>query len=154
MNWWSRYKAKRARLAESIAYEWKDRELGIYFQEQLDDPIWKHVTPRVAELIQEGFAEIYRKARLEEFSDTNSIPAEVIDLIGEVANKRAEPNNINPAYTILVTHQYVDADPNLRLGYKTRWVAFMVKRKTFAPPPESYVGFIKDRYFTKKSSYS
>lgn len=151
MSWWSRFKVMRARPAESSAYEWKDRELGIYFNERPDDPIWKNVTPKVAELIQQGFSEIYRQAGLEKYSDTNSLPAEVIDLIGEVSNQIAEPNNLNPAFTILVTHQYVDADQHLRQMYRTRWVAFMVQRNTCAPQPESYVDYIKNRYFPKKS---
>ena len=82
MAWWSRFKERRARLSESRAHEWTDRELGIYFNERPDDSIWKNVTPKAAELIQQGFSEIYRKAGLEKYSDTNKIPAEVIDIIG------------------------------------------------------------------------
>jgi hypothetical protein len=77
-------------------------------------------------LIQQGFLEIYYCAGLENFSDTNALPAlpaEVIDTICEVTSRIGEPNNLNPAFTILVTHQYVDADRYMRQMYLTRWVA-------------------------------
>lgn len=150
MSWLTRFRNRRAGLAESKVYEWQDHELGLYFEERPDDPIWKVVTPKVAELIQQGFSEIYRRTELEKYTDTNALPAALIDTIGEVANRIGEPNNLNPAFTTLVTHQYVDADPLMRQMYRTRWVAFMVKRNTIAPSPESYVDYIKGRYFLNK----
>ena len=152
MSWLSRFRNKRTRLAESKAYEWQNHELGLYFQDRPDDPIWKVVTPKIAELIQQGFSEIYRRTELEKYSDTNALPAEVIDIIGEVANRIGELNNLNPSFTILVTHQYVDADKLMRQMFRTRWVAFMVGRNTCAPPPESYIDYIKTRYFPNKES--
>ncbi|OIQ75064.1 hypothetical protein GALL_432710 [mine drainage metagenome] len=149
-SWLSRFRGRRVRLVESKAYEWQDLELGLYFEERPDDPVWKVVTPKIAELIQQGFSEIYHCTKLERYTDTDALTAEVIDTIGAIANRIGEPNNLNPAFTILVTHQYVDADPLMRQMYRTRWVAFMVKRNTFAPSPESYVDYINDRYFPSK----
>lgn len=138
----------RSQLLEDEDYEWKNKELGIYFKAQPSDPVWKVVTPPVAELIQQGFLEIWRRTDLEKYNDTNSLPPELIEIIGEVANKVGEPNNLNPAFIILVTHQYVDADQLMRQMYRTRWVAFMVLRNSCAPSPESYHEYIMSRYFS------
>lgn len=141
-------KRLRSQLSEDEDYEWKNRELGIYFKAQPSDPVWKVVTPRVAELIQQGFLEIWQRTDLEKYTDTNSLLPEIIDIIGEVANKVGEPNNLNPAFIILLAHQYVDADQLMRQIYRTRWVAFMVSRNSCAPSPESYDKYIMSRYFS------
>ena len=146
----SRFFSKKVRAASETPYEWKNLELGIYFKPAPNDPVWKVVTPKIADLIQQGFLEIHQETELDKYSDTNALPAEVIDVIGEVANQIGEPNNLNPAFTILVTHQYIDADQLMRQMYLTRWVAFMVARNTCAPSPESYIDYIKARYFPNK----
>lgn len=140
----------RSQRLENDDYGWENRELGLYFKAQPSDPVWKAVTPQVAELIQQGFLEIWQRAGLEKYSDTNSLPPGIIDIIAEVANKVGEPNNLNPALVILVTHQYVDADRLMRQMYRTRWVAFMVSRDSCAPSPESYHEYILSRYFPGK----
>lgn len=141
-------KSLRSQLPKDEEYEWKNQELEIYFKAQPNDQVWKVVTPQIADLIQQGFLEIWHRAKLEKYTDTNNLPPEVIDIIGEVANKVGEPNNLNPAFIILVTHQYVDADPLMRQMYRARWVAFMVSRNNCAPSPESYHKYIMSRYFS------
>lgn len=143
-------KSLRSQLYKDEDYEWKNQELGIYFKAQPNDPVWKVVTPQIADLIQQGFLEIWQRTNLEKYTDTNSLPPEIIDLIGEVANKVGEPNNLNPAISILVTHQYVDTDQLMRQMYRTRWVAFMVSRNSCAPSPESYHKYIMSRYFIRQ----
>jgi hypothetical protein len=129
-------------------HEWKNGELAIYFTPKLDDPIWMAVTKQNAELIQQGFLKIWQQVGLEKYKSTNALPAEVIDTICEVANKVGERHNLNPTFIILITHQYVDADPLMRQMYRTRWIAFMIARSEYAPPPESYMEYIKTTYFS------
>jgi hypothetical protein len=148
MSFLTRLLGKKDKAAPEESYEWKDHELGIYFTPKPNDPVWKAVMPRTAELIQQGFLEIYERAELEKYSDTNKLPQQVIDTIREVANAVGEKNNLNPAFIILISHQYVDADQLMRQMYKTRWVAFMVERSQYAPPPESYMNYIKSQYFS------
>ena len=132
------------------SYEWINRELGLYFTARPKDRAWMAVTPRMADLMQQGFLEIWRRGELEKYSDTNDLPSAVIDTIAEVANRISEPNNFNPAFVILVSHQYVDADKRMRQSYRSRWVAMMVSRSPYAPPPESYVKYIQETYFSNK----
>jgi len=150
MSWLSRLLRGRgqARRESEDSYEWKNRELGLYFKPQPNDSAWKAITPRLAELMQQGFLEIYRLGELEDFTDTNDLPTHVNNTISEVANRVSEPNDMNPAFIILVTLQYVDADKVLRQSYRSRWVSMMVARSQFAPPPESYVTYIKAQYFS------
>lgn len=129
-------------------HEWKNQELAVYFTPKPDDTIWKAVTKQNAELIQQGFLELWQRLGLEKYKSTDALPAEVIDTICEVANKVGEKHNLNPAFIILITHQYVDADQVMRQMYRTRWVAFMVARSDYAPPPESYMKYIKATYFS------
>ena len=137
----------RGQLSEDKNYEWKNQELGIHFKAQPNDLVWKVVTPQVADLIQQGFLDIWQRTDLDKYTDTNSLPPEIIEIICEVADKIGEPNNLNPAFIMLVTHQYIDADRLMRQMYRTRWVAFMVSRDSCAPPPETYIDYIKSTYF-------
>jgi hypothetical protein len=148
MSFLTRLLGKKNEAGGKEPYKWKDQELGIYFTPKPNDPIWKPVTPRTAELIQQGFLEIYGRTELKKYSDTNKLPQHVINTIREVANEVGEKNNLNPAFRILISHQYVDADQLVRQMYKTRWVAFMVERSQYAPPPESYMKYIKSQYFS------
>ena len=134
---------------DQTGYQWRNAELGIYFQSAPDDRAWQSITPQIADLMQDGFLEIDRKTSLDRHSDTNALGDETIDTICEVSDKYGQVANFNPAFIILVTHQYVDADRLMRQMYKSRWVAFMVSRSTFAPSPESYVDYINKRYFSK-----
>lgn len=134
--------------SESEDYQWKNQELGIYFRVQPNDPIWGAVSEQKAEVIQQGFLEILRRTSLDKHNNTNSLPSEVIDTISDVANEVAKKNNLSPAFIILLAHQYVDADQVMRQLYKSRWVASMVERSDYAPPPESYMKFIKSTYFS------
>jgi hypothetical protein len=129
-------------------YQWRNEELGIYFRRRPTDPAWKNVSPPIADSVQDGFLEICELANLDQYDDTNELPKDVIDVICEVANDVGERNKFNPAFIILVTHQYVDADRQMRQMYKTRWVAFMVSRSPYAPPPESYLDYITAQYFS------
>lgn len=134
--------------SEPEDYQWKNQELAIYFTAQPKDQIWGALTEQKAEAAQLGFMEAARRANLDKFTDTNSLPAEVTDTICDVANEIGEKNDLNPFFTILLAHQYVDADQVMRQLHKTRWVASMVSRSNSAPPPESYVKYIKSTYFS------
>lgn len=129
-------------------HQWNNQALAIYFMAQPEDQVWGAVTEQKAEAIQQGFLEILRRANLDKHTNTNTLPSEVIDTICDVANEVGEKNDLNPAFLILLAHQYVDADQVMRQLHETRWVASMVSRSTFAPPPESYMKYIKSTYFT------
>ena len=132
----------------SISYKWKNNELGLYFTPNENDKVWGEVTPQAAESIQEGFLWICRKAELEKYTNTNDLPSKVINIICNIANAVGEKNNLNPSFIILASHQYIDADPMIRQLHKNRWVASIVDRTTSAPPPESYLEYIKSTYFS------
>lgn len=129
-------------------YQWKNQELSIYFKAQPKDPIWAEVTEQKAEVIQQGFLEILRRTSLDKRNNTNTLPSEVIDTICGIANEVGEKNDLNPVFIILLAHQYVDADQIMRQLHKSRWVASMVSRSDFAPPPESYMKYINSTYFS------
>lgn len=134
--------------SESEDYQWKNQELSIYFTAQPKDQIWGAVTEQKAEAIQQGFIKALQRANLDKYTDTNSLSSEAIDTICEVANEVGEKNNLNPIFVILLAHQYVDADQVMRQLHKSRWVASMVSRSDYAPPPESYMKYIKSTYFS------
>jgi hypothetical protein len=129
-------------------YEWKNEELAIYFRAQPKDPIWGALTEQKADVVQQGFLEIVRRTNLDKYSNTNTLPSEVIDTICDIANEVGKQNDLNPAFVILLAHQYVDADQVMRQLHKSRWVASMVSRSDFAPPAESYMKYIKSTYFS------
>jgi hypothetical protein len=147
MSLFSRPFGKRPRTEPEKPHDWKTRELGIYFEARPADPVWKAITAANADIIQGGLLEIWQRANLESDTDTNALPKDVIDLICEVANTIGGKSNLNPAFIILITHQYVDTDRIMRQTYRSRWVAFMVTRSRFAPPPELYMDYIKAQYF-------
>lgn len=128
-------------------HKWVNEELGAYFQSKPRDSVWKTINPAKADLIQTGFLELWRTLGLERYKRTDDLPAEAIDRIAAVANSYADKHDLNPSFIILVTHQYVDADPLMRQTYRTRWVAFMAERSSYAPSPESYLAYIKVTYF-------
>jgi hypothetical protein len=64
-----------------------------------------------------------------------------------VANRIGAESNLNPVFIILLAHQYIDADPVMRVMYKERWLAFTVQRSPYALAPESYIPFLKATYF-------
>jgi len=132
----------------SEAHEWKSQELSIYFRPQPKDQIWGALTAQKADTVQQGFIKAADRANLDKYTDTNSLPTEAISTICDVANEFGEQNDLNPSFIIMLAHQYVDADQMMRQLHKTRWVASMVSRSDFAPPPESYVKYIKSTYFS------
>lgn len=134
--------------SEENAHEWRNHELGIYFRANPKDPVWGEVTTKNAEAIQEGFMDVIRSASLDAYSDTNSLPSDVVDKIADTANDIAEKAGVKPVFLILLAHQYVDADKLMRHLHKSRWVASMVARSTDAPPPEPYLKYIKATYFS------
>jgi len=142
VSFWSRLFGGKDQL-----HRWKNTELGLYFKPRPDDQVWKVITEHRAEKIQEAFLKIYDQTKLEQYQDTNSLPQEVLDVICRVANEVGEPIDMNPIFVILPTHQYVDADPLMRQMYRTLWIGYMMNRPPFAPPPESYMQYIKSRYF-------
>lgn len=150
IGWWSILFLwiSPAESKESEGYQWNDQELGIYFKAQPKDPVWGAVTEQKAEAIQKGFIEAARRANLDKYTDTNSLPSEVIDTICDIANEIGEKNDLKPIFVILLAHQYVDADPTIRLSHKSRWIAWMVSRWNSAPPPEAYMKYIKSTYFS------
>lgn len=132
---------------EYKSHQWKNEELAAYFRAQPKDLIWGALTERKAEIAQQGFLEIARKISIDKYSDTNTLPSDVIDTICDVANEVGEQNDLNPTFIILLAHQYIDADPVMRQLHKARWVASMVSRLDFAPSAESYMEYIKYTYF-------
>ncbi len=136
------------KLPEPESYQWKNQELAIYFRAQPKDQIWGAVTEQKAEAIQRGFLEIARRTSLDKYNNTNTLPSDVIDTICDIANEVGEKNDLNPTFIILLAHQYADADQVMRQLHKSRWIASMVSRSDFAPPPESYMKYIKSTYFS------
>ena len=133
----------------SEAHEWKSQELSICFRPQPKDQIWGALTAQKADTAQQGFIKAVGRANLDKYTDTNSLPSEAIDTICDVANEFGEQNDLTPFFIILLAHQYVDADTRMRQLRETRWVASMVSRSNYAPPPESYVKYIKSTYFSR-----
>lgn len=129
-------------------YQWKNEELAIYFRAQPKDLIWGALTEQKAEVVQQGFLEIVRRTNLDKYSNTSTLTSDVIDTICDIANEVGKQNDLNPAFVILLAHQYVDADQVIRQLHKSRWVASMVSRADFAPPAESYMKYIKSTYFS------
>jgi len=127
---------------------WDNQELEVYFDPQPNDQVWKAVSINNVEQIQQAFQEICRSARLDTYNSTNDLPYEVIETICKIANETGAKFNINPFHIILISHQYVDADKVMRQMYKSRWIAFMVKRADYAPQPETYLEYIKGTYFS------
>ena len=136
------------KLPISKDYQWKNKELSIYFKAQPRDLIWGTITEQKAETIQEGFLEILRKTHLDKYHNTNTLEPEIIDTICEIANNVGKKNDLNPIFIILLAHQYIDADQIIRQIHKHRWTASMVSRSDFAPTPESYMKYIKSTYFS------
>lgn len=121
--------------------------LETYFTPKPKDPIWKFIDINKAVAIQKGFDEIYIKASLDKYHNTNDLPKDCIGIICDVSNNVGKECNVNPSFIILISHQYVDADQLMRQLHKNNWIAFMVNRSMYAPPPESYIDYIKDTYF-------
>lgn len=88
------------------------QELAAYFTPRPDDPIWKGVTRGNA--VQQGFLELWKRVGLDKYRSTDSLPSDVIETICEVADKVGEERNLHPAFIILITHEYVDADQMMR----------------------------------------
>jgi hypothetical protein len=125
----------------------RSSELSLYFKAAPDDPVWGEVTVDNVQLIQDAFLEILRRANLEKYHTTNSLPEDAVDIICEIANVFAEKHELNRLHILLLAHQFVDADQLMRQRYKGRWAAAMVSRSDYAPPPESYVKYISSTYF-------
>ncbi|WP_152005322.1 hypothetical protein [Desulfoluna spongiiphila] len=129
-------------------YEWKNKELSIYFKPKPKDPIWKAVTDQTAEIIQEGFLEIWQTLKLDQYSSSTPLPHEALCKINDIVNRVGEKHNLNPLFILLITYQYVDADPLVRQIHRSRWIASMVDRLENAPSPESYIADIQETYFS------
>lgn len=134
------------RLLSKNGYEWRNKELSIYFDPKPKDPIWKAVTNQIAEIIQEGFLEIWQELKLDQYSISNPLPHEALCKINEIANRIGEKHNLNTIFILIITHQYVDADPLIRQIHRNRWVASMVNRLENAQPPETYIEYIQATY--------
>jgi len=116
------------------------------------DPVWKSITTKIAGEIQAGFMKVYKNEKLQQYFSTKDISKAVIIKISEVANEVARQNTINPALVLLVIHQYIDSDSELREKHKDDWVMFMMSRPKIAPQPETYAKYINTTYF--KGQYS
>jgi hypothetical protein len=69
----------------------------------------------------------------------------------EAMDEVARPHNLNSALLLILAHQYVDADQMMRGLNTTTWVAKMVERDNIAPSPESYVEYVKGRFFAQSA---
>jgi hypothetical protein len=123
-----------------------------FFVPKPRDPAWQGVTQQNAEYIQQGFLAVWQEARLDRYTNTNALTGNDLDIIARVADEIGARHNVNQWFIILISHQYIDADPLMRQTYRTRWLASMVARSTYAPPPESYTKYIQDTYFRNSES--
>lgn len=132
------------------SFESPNSALNSYFTPQPNDAVWSVVTLENAFILQSGFLAIWQRAGLEERKNTNFLSEDVTKKVCDAANEVGEKNNTNPFAMILLAHQYIDADPLIRQVRRSRWVAEMVNRPDYAPPPESYLQYIKNTYFSGK----
>jgi len=114
------------------------------------DKVWGHVTDKIAEVMQSVFMKVYEREALEEYTDTRDVPTAVRLRFSEMVNKAANEMGVNPALMLLIIHQYIDGDSELRKDYTCEWVKFMVSRPSIAPQPETYIDYMNEVYFNKK----
>ncbi|MDX8386982.1 MAG: hypothetical protein R8M46_00410 [Ghiorsea sp.] len=116
-------------------------------QQSQHDPIWETITDSLATEIQAGFMKIYAAVDLGQYTSSKDIPTPIRINFSEAANEIAQKNGINPALVLLVIHQYIDSDADLRKEHTSSWVTFMMSRPTIAPQPETYASYINTTYF-------
>lgn len=143
---WNRLNARR-RLVEDLNRRGKSY-LSLMLQEKPTDPIWRLVTRENVDKFQRAFVELEQRLELTKLYSSNRIDDELADRMVAVVNeleRRYHP--LHPAILLLLVHQYIDADQLLRQLYRDEWVVRMVARSDFAPPPETYFNYIRDRFF-------
>lgn len=127
-------------------------ELAIHFRPRPADPMWKLITTENAPAYQLCFQQILLRAGLLNLYSSNQIDDDIATKMGEAMEEVARPHNLNSALLLILAHQYVDADQMMRMLHTTTWVAKMVERDNFAPSPESYLQYVKERFFAQSVS--
>lgn len=138
----------RSKPVRHLEQEADSGELNFSFKSNPSDSMWGTINIQCAKHIQQALLDIWLKADLENQSDTNCTPNEVLKVISDIANEYSAKHGIRPAHVIIMAHQYIDADPLMRQLYRNKWVSEMVSRSMYAPPPEAYIKFVKATYFS------
>lgn len=126
-------------------------ELAIYFRPRPADPIWKQITEENAPAYQLCFQQMLLRAGLMQLHSSDQIDDEIATKMVEAMETVARPHNLNSAVLLILAHQYADADQMMRGTNTTNWVAKMVERDNMAPSPESYIEYVKGRFFAESA---
>lgn len=123
-----------------------DPILGLYFTPQPSDPAWKQITEENVAAYQLWFQRALLAAQLHKAYTSESLIGERAEAVCKTAFKAKDEHGLNPLLVLILAHQYVDADQMLRGLHTVDWVAFMMRRDSCAPPPESVAKFVIDFY--------
>ncbi len=123
-------------------------ELAGYFKLRPMDPVWKCVTWEKAPAYQLWFQRMLLRAGLLGLFSSSTITDEIATKMAEVATEAGETHDLNAQLLLVIAHQYVDADAMMRGIHTTDLVATIMSRPDFAPSPEGYVTYLKERFFS------
>lgn len=126
--------------------------LELMFEPRPNDPVWKLVTLDNLGEYQKWFLAAERRAELGKLFSSNRIDDETDRKICDVVDEFAKATTLHPMILLILIHQFVDADHLLRQFWRGEWVVQMAQRPNYAPQPEAYVKYIKERFFESGSS--
>lgn len=127
-------------------------EFLVEFRPRPSDQVWKVVTDQNAAAYQLWFQRMVLRGKLHSLHSSSRITDDIGATLVSVANEALDTHHLSPLLLLVLAHQYVDADIMMRGINTTCWVAKMLERNTYAPPPESYVEYLRERFFTPQKS--
>ncbi len=126
-------------------------ELAVYFRPSPSDQVWKGITEENAAAYQLWFQRMVLRGNLRSLHSSIQITDEIGATLVSVANEALDTHHLQVPLLLILAHQYVDADQMMRGLNTTCWVAKMVERNDYAPSPESYVEYLRERFFLRPS---
>ena len=113
-----------------------DPIVGDAFEPRPHDVIWRFVTAENVSAYQLWFQRMVVAGELQKLSTSRSLQEPEKKVMLDLACKAREEHGLHVIVLLVLVHQYINADFVLRSMHTLEWVAEMVKRVGYAPPPE------------------